>query len=168
MAESTKNHVHIPILDREPPDLDNQAMEMLETAVLNQDVMEFQSLVNDISWSSQSPSNFEKAIHMALALEAPLIARRLAEQGVKYYPTDPELKRIAHILAPPIVTPVSPPIQLGVKANKHWIKTNQEEYKRKWVALDNGELIASAQSFSKLIEKVGDIKGKGILVTQVT
>jgi hypothetical protein len=130
--------------------------------------MEFQSLVNDIPWSSQPPTNFVKAAHMALALEAPLIARRLAEQGVKYYPTYPELKKIAHILAPPTVTLVSPPTKLGVKANKHWIKTNQEEYQRKWVALDNGELIAFGQSFSELIEKMGDIKGKGILVTQVT
>lgn len=140
---------------------------LLETAVKNQDTMEFQKLVNEISWSNQSPSTFVYAIRMALTVEAPLLARKLAEKGSKFYPEHQELRKMARILAPPTVTAKSS-IGLNVKANKLWIDAHREEYKRQWVALLNGELIESGNSFSELKGKVGDVKGKGILVTQVT
>jgi hypothetical protein len=168
MRESTKNHIHILSEDWEISDSNNDAMTLLETAVINQDVMEFQKLVNEISWSNQSSSAFVNAIRMALILEAPLLARRLAEQGSNFYPEHQELGKMARILAPPQVITSTGSFGFGVKANKIWIDTNREEYKRKWVALKNGELIASGQTFSDLRAKIGDIKGKGILVTQVT
>ena len=54
-------------------------------------------MANEISWSKQTPPDFVKVIQIALALEAPLIARQLAEEGAKYHPTYPELKKIARI-----------------------------------------------------------------------
>jgi hypothetical protein len=105
---------------------------------------------------------------MALALEAPLLARRLAEQGAKYYPENEALDKFARILAPPKVSIGLRVSELDVRANNNWIHTHREEYKGLWVALKNGKLMETGQTFSELREKVGSIKGKGILVTQVT
>lgn len=143
-------------------------MVLLKTAGQAKDVMKFQALVNVIPWANRPPADVVTAIRLALALEAPLVARRLAEQGAKQYPAHPEIKKMARILAVPTATAVPSSARLDVKANTHWIKANREAYGRQWVALHNGELIASADTFSDLAAKVGDIKGKGILVTQVT
>lgn len=148
--------------------MDCSIMALLETAVLTQNVVEFQFLVDTISWSKQPQTDLITAIRMALTLEAPLIARKLAVKGVKLYPVHLEMKKIASILAEPTVTTVATPSKLDPKANKMWIQANRKEYRGKWVALYNGELIDSSQNISELITQVGDIKGKGILVTQVT
>lgn len=147
---------------------DDYDMASLEAAVIAQDVMMFHTLVDAIGWSKESPADLVKAVRWALALEAPLIARKLAEQGAKLHPTHPEIKKMAQILAAPTVVPANPPAETDVKANQIWIKAHREAYRQQWVALRNGELITSEQTFSALIAKVGDIKGKGILITQVT
>jgi len=64
----------------------------------------FRDLVYTIDWSNQPPLAFIKAIRLALAIEAPLIARRLAEQGAEYYPNHPEISKAARILAAPKIT----------------------------------------------------------------
>lgn len=168
MTQTTSPHAHVSFVDQTSSDINNFAMLLLETALLTQDVMEFQALVNAIPWSNQAPSDLVEAIHMALALEAPLIVRKLAEQGKKTYPTHREIIKVARILATPSTTSTTSSIRLDTKANKLWIKANREVYRRKWVALHNGELIASGQTFSDLAARMGDVKGKGILVTQVT
>lgn len=166
--------IKFPPTDKAPPlsasvlDVENPMMGALKTAVVTQDVMKFQALVNVIPWANQAPSDVIEAIRMALALEAPLIARKLAEQGIKHFPSHAELNKIARILAAPTATVAPSSTRLDVKANTSWIKANREAYKRQWVALHNGELIASSQTFSDLAATVGDIKGKGILITQVT
>ncbi|MCL4867492.1 MAG: hypothetical protein KJ063_00860 [Anaerolineae bacterium] len=143
-------------------------MALLETAVLAQDGLSFAALVKAIPWSNQTPEELIVAIRMAFALEAPLLARYLAEQGIKYHATHPEIEKIAHILAPPKATTAARSTKLDVKANQLWLRNNREAYQRKWVALHNGELIATAPTFSALAAAVGDIKGKGILLTQVS
>lgn len=149
-------------------DIENYTMTSLETAVLDHDIIEFQTLINEISWSNRPSLDFIRAIRMALELEAPLIARKLAEQGAEYHPANPELSKMARILAPPeVFTDIRLP-RLDIKANKLWIDAHRKEYKGKWVALHNGELIASENTFSELKNEVGNIKGKGILITQVT
>ncbi len=168
ITQPVQPHTHVSFKDRTSSDIDNYAMTLLETAALAQDKMEFQALVKVIPWSTFTPSDLVKAIRMALALEAPLIARKLAEQGQKYFPTHSEINKIARILAAPTAKSVRPTTRLDVKANKLWITTNREAYKGKWVALHDGKLIISSQTFSGIAAKVGDIKGKGILVTQVT
>lgn len=147
---------------------EHSAISLLETAALAHDVIRFQALVNAIPWANQKPVDIVAAIRFALALEAPLMARQIAEQGIKQYPAHPEIKKMARILAPPTVTATPHSNRIDIKANQLWLKANRENYRLNWVALHNGKLLASAQTFADLTAEVGDIKGKSILLTQVT
>ena len=157
-----------PHIERALSRADHDVMALLETAASDQDVLTFQALVSAITWSKQTPADLVKAIRLALSLEGPLIARKLAELGTTYHPAHPEIQKIARILAPPTVIPATQQPVPDVKANQAWIKAHREAYRRQWVALRNGELMATGQTFPDLLAKVGDIRGKGILVTQVT
>jgi hypothetical protein len=164
----TRPIMQIRFIDQTSSEINNDAMTLLEIASLDRDVVGFQELVNKIPWSMMPASDLVNAIKMALNLEAPLIARKLAEKGSKYHPKNTELSKMARILAPPEVYIRLKPLDLNVKANKLWIENHREEFSKMWVALRKGNLIASGQTFSELKERIGDIRGKGILVTQVT
>jgi hypothetical protein len=151
-----------------PPLSTQQVIALLETAVHAQDITNFRTLIQAVPWSTFSPSDLIAVIRMALSLEAPLMARRLAEHGLKQYPNHPEINRFAHILAVPTAMPVEPATEVDIKANKEWLAANREAYRGKWVAVHNGTLIADGSTFSDLTANVGEVKGKGILLTQVT
>lgn len=168
ITQPAQPHTRISFRDQTSSETDSYVMTLLETAVLSRNKMEFQALLRAISWSTVAPSDLVEAIRMALTLEAPLLARKLAEQGEKYHPNHSEISKMVRILSAPIVKSVKPTTRLDIKANKLWITANRETYKGKWVALHDGKLISLSDTFSDLSAKVGDIKGKGILVTQVT
>ncbi len=52
-------------------------------------------------------------------------------------------------------------------ANLNWIKKNRDEYRGRWEAIKNGQLLASGNSHDEVIAQVGPIKNTGILVTKV-
>jgi hypothetical protein len=107
------------------------------------------------------------AIRTALALDAPLVARHLAEVAHEYYSDDPEIGKMHHILQPPrIVKPTGRPID--VRANWTWILANRLMYSGRWVALQDGRLLADAEAADELAEQVGPVKGTGILITRVS
>lgn len=51
------------------------------------------------------------------------------------------------------------------KANVEWLKANAKHYAGAWVALKDGELLASDYSHGGLLKRVGPTKGTGILIT---
>lgn len=139
----------------------------LQNSVAQQNVAAFQTLVHGIDWTKCTPQELIQAIRWALALEAPLLARRLSEQGVKRHPENDELRETARLLSPPTATLSQPTAALNLKANQEWLVINRDNYQGQWVALKDGVLLAAAASFSALLNDVGDIKNKGILATKV-
>jgi hypothetical protein len=93
-------------------------------------------------------------------------ARNLAVEGADRHPKHAELKKMAYILAPPKVVR-SGPADPGVKANWEWFKAHGGQYRGRWVALHNGDLITVADSFDELVEQVNDSKEARILITKV-
>lgn len=139
----------------------------LQASVQQQSVETFLSLVQTIDWSKRTPQEIGQTIKWALVLEAPLLARHLSEQGIKFHAQNQELQEMARLLAPPTVTKTQPIVKPNAKANQAWITTHRDTYRQQWVALINGELLAAADSFPALLSQVGDIKGKGILTTKI-
>lgn len=139
----------------------------LEITVQQQNVDAFLALVQTIDWSKCTPQEIGQTVKWALALEAPLLARRLSGQGIKYHPQNQELQEMARLLAPPAITMTQPTITPDVKANQEWLVLHRETYRNQWVALKDGELLAAADSFPSLLSQVGDVKGKGILMTKI-
>ena len=94
-------------------------------------------------------------------------AWKVAVEGLKYHPDHAELKKYAHILAPPKVTSVDRGGHPEVRANREWMKENRARYRGQWVAIKNGQLLATGNSHDEVIAQVGPIKNTGILVTKV-
>src|SRR5690606_2618637 len=106
-------------------------------------------------------------VRLALKVGAHIIARKLALEGVERFPEDAELKKMARILGPPKVAVSNRPAEPGIGDNMAWLTAHWEEYKGKWVALRDGQVLATADSFEGVIEQVGPVKNTGILVTKL-
>jgi hypothetical protein len=127
----------------------------------------FVSIANAIDWSERSSDDFENAIRLALLVGAHLKARNLALEAVDYFPDNIELQKFSRMLAPPRVIKVDIPANPNLRANRDWLVTHANEYRGRWIALRGGELLASALSLKEIIDQVGDLKNREILVTQV-
>jgi hypothetical protein len=131
------------------------------------DVAPFAAAYEAVRWSERPADDYARAVHLALGIGAHLIARNLALEGAKRYPSHAELQKMAYILAPPKVTVSTRPPDPSAKGNMAWLKKHWDEYRGRWVALRGGELLAVADSLDGLIEQVGEIKNSGIMVTPV-
>ncbi len=94
-------------------------------------------------------------------------AWKVALEGLKYFPDHAELQKYEHILAPPKVTLVDRGGHPEITANNSWIKQNREQYRGSWVAIKNGEFLASGKNLDEIVEQIGEIKNTGILVTAI-
>ncbi len=131
------------------------------------DDLAFLTAYEQITWANQPAEKFVQAVHLALAAGAHLLARDLSQEGAERYPDHPELAKMAHILAPPVVRTVATPPNTTWKADREWLKAHWREYRGKWVALLNGTLLGEAASLDALIDQIGSTKGTDILVTPI-
>ncbi|MFB2839668.1 DUF5678 domain-containing protein [Floridanema evergladense] len=94
-------------------------------------------------------------------------AWQIATEGLKHYPEHKELQKYAYILAPAKITTVDRGGHPEIGENMKWIKNNCTQYRGQWVAIKNGQLLASGKNHDEVIKQVGDIKNTGILVTAI-
>lgn len=137
----------------------------LQTAAEAKDEYAFGIALQAMDWAKRPPADFLRAVDLALMAGAYLAARRLATQGASQYPNQPELQQLAQLLAPPQVTAGTGGPQVGVEANRMWLRTHWEEYRGQWVALRYGQLLGVADSLDALVAQVGNIKNNDTLVT---
>jgi hypothetical protein len=125
----------------------------LATAAEHGDEVAFDQERSRIDWSARSASEFALAARLALRAGAHLAAREIASEGSKRFPTDLQLRKLAHVLAPPEI--VRHPTQTpnpALLANMAWLREHGSSYRGLWVALRAGELVASAASAEALRE----------------
>jgi Arc/MetJ-type ribon-helix-helix transcriptional regulator len=119
------------------------------------------------------PGSAEKiveAITKALANGYHALARQLAIDGAKQYPEHDELQKYGRILAPPTVgrpIPTTPKSRAALKANNAWLKAHWQEYRGNWIALQAGHLLHASPSFDDVVERVGAVRGRDILLTKI-
>ncbi|WP_017717412.1 hypothetical protein [Kamptonema formosum] len=94
-------------------------------------------------------------------------AWKIATEGLQHFPDHAELQKYAHILAPPKVTVVNRGGHPELRADREWLKQNRAEYRGRWVAIKNGQLLAVGNSHDEVLAQVGPIKNTGILVTAI-
>lgn len=113
------------------------------------DAQAFVAAYQLIDWSTCTADEFERAIQWALTAGAHLAARALATTGAAQFPDNAELQKAARILAPPKLLrrlPADPTI----RANHEWLRNHRMDYHGQWVALRNGQLLASGDSLQAL------------------
>lgn len=143
----------------------DKAMTALQTAAEAKDEHAFGIALQAIDWTKRAPSDFLHAVDLALMAGSYLAARRLANQGATQYPHQPELQKLAQLLAPPQVTVGKGGPKVGIEANRVWLHTNWDQYRGQWVALRQGNLLGAADSLDALVAQVGNIKNNDTLVT---
>lgn len=158
------------LFPREPTTDECADLAMLELAAAAEagDETAFLRTVNVMSWDTRPAEDFARAIRLALTAGAHLKAQRLAELGTANYPHHAELQRMAHVLAPPRVIAKKAPARPGTRADSEWIRTNAERYRGQWVALRDGELQGTSDSFEGLVRQIGNPKDTGVLVTKIS
>lgn len=116
-----------------------------------------------------APDDIIRTIKQAFESDSPRLAERLAREGAERYPEHAELQKYARVLAPPTVrlAAATPESRAAVKANRKWLKANRNDYLGNWIALKNGELLHASSTFDELTVAVGDVRGRGILVTKI-
>ena len=117
----------------------------------------------------QTPDAYVHAIAQAPDTGDPVRARTLALAGAEHYPQHAELHTCAHVLAPPTATvvPATPASRAAVKANNAWLTAHREAYRGCWIALRAGQLLHASPSLEDVVTHVGDVRGRGILLTKI-
>lgn len=132
---------------------------VLEIAAEAGDEKAFVQAASGIDWSQRPAADFARAVHLALAAGAHLLARDLAGRAHRLYPQHKEIAKMAQVLAPPRVTRTGLPPDPSGRANVEWMRNYASAYCRQWVALKDGVLIASAPTARELKERLPTIDG---------
>lgn len=149
------------------PDASSIELTWLQTALDGQPTWLASTILENINWSARQPVEIALGVRLALALQDPLLGRAIATQGHNLYPSDTELTKLHRVLAPPITTTLKATTRPDTRSNLNWLTNNREAYHGQWVALDDGRLLATADSIDNLIAQVGDVRHANILITQV-
>ncbi len=115
----------------------------LEIAAKRGNEAAFVQAAERIDWSQRPAVDFIRAVRLALAAGAHLLARNLAAQGAKLHPDHLELCKMANILAPPRIVNADILATPSVRANQAWLRHHADEFKGQWVALREGTLLAA-------------------------
>ncbi len=151
----------------ESSQLTGNPLEELRQAAADGMQTEFiEAIVNIDHW--QYPLHIKEAIELALKMGCYGTATKLANDGVKLYPEDNQLQKLARVLAPPKVVKTGVPPNKGLGASMKWLKAYGDEYRGQWVVIDNGELLAHSSIRSELTEILENLSTRdGIVVTKV-
>ncbi len=131
----------------------------LEWAAGRGDLNSFLAAVQVVNWENRSAAELVKATQYALSLGAFAVAQQLVQVGARLHGDDSVVKRLARILAPAKVLRTNLPPDPRVLQNHEWLKKHASEYRKRWVALENGNLLFSGDSIAELKSKVRDRKG---------
>lgn len=117
---------------------------------------EFVEILNEIRWEGRPSEDFINTIKLALKVGAHLVAREIASEGVKHHPANQEIQKHGRILAPPKIISSDLPPDPSQKLNRDWLKAHRGDFRNKWLAIRNGNLLGVADSLKELTEKVND------------
>jgi hypothetical protein len=143
----------------------DDALARMESAATAGDERAFLSAKDEVDWEARPAIDFLRAVQLALSAGAHMAARNLATQGAARYPDDANLQKYAWLLAPPRVLRSDAPPHPGLRANRDWLMAHGNEYRGRWVALHQGELLGVSDSLVALKELIGDTSN--ILLTKV-
>jgi len=153
MGENVK--FHLPAIFNYHQAADGELAE-LELAAARGDEIQFVEFAKGIDLANLSPEQIIRGIQFAFQAGAHYYARRLAHSGLEIYPEHQDLRKYAVVLAPPAQIERMVPRVSGLRKNRDWLRSFGENYRGRWVALRNGELIGSAFSLRELKEAIED------------
>jgi hypothetical protein len=144
-----------------PEDMRVQVLDFaaIREAADRRDLRSFIAAVHGVNWGMRSAGELKDTIERALSLGAFVVAQQLAVEGARQHGDDASAKRLARMLAPARIVRTDLPADPGVLQNHEWLKKHASQYRGRWVALANGELLLSGDSIAELKTKLGGRSG---------
>lgn len=140
-------------------------MAALEIAAEAGNETAFMQAASGVDWLQRPAADCARAVRLALAAGAHLLARKLATQGSRLHPDHLELRKMAHILAPPRVVDADIPPTPSLRANQTWLRGHGHEHKGQWVALREGTLLAVGAKAREVWDRLESTDG--VMLTKV-
>lgn len=141
------------------------ALVQLEIATKIRNTRVFDRVFDAIDWEKRTPSEFIRVIDLALRIGAYTTARRVSQMGQARYPRDERIQKYHTVLAEPSVSQRSVPFDSSIRTNRDWLKVHRDEYRGKWIGLQNGNLLRSADSIDELMNAM--VSSRDVLITRV-
>jgi hypothetical protein len=138
----------------------------LEALEATEDTAAFLDQWKRMRWEQRPAEDIVRGVKLALRVDAAMAARDLSALGARRFPGNPELVKMARVLAPPRLIGLSP-AKPGAGDNMKWLRENATSYLGRWVALKDGNLLAIGDSLKELVSIIGDPRKDGILITRV-
>jgi hypothetical protein len=140
-------------------------LRVLEEAAARKDISGFGRAQEAIDWAAHQAEDIIRAMDLALEVGAYGTARTLSEIGARQFPDHEVVRKYARILGPAKILRTGLPPDPGAAADIRWLKKHSSEYRGRWVALKDGELLESADSFEQLLQKYP--ARSGVLLTHI-
>lgn len=159
---------HVEYAEKADEDARQATMELLQDVASAGSQRALVETINCIDWDSQPAAVIKQAIDLALEKGCHATAAELASKGHKLFPEHPTLARIAGVLAPPKFIRTRPPVP-GIGASMIWLEEHTEQYRGKWVAIRNGELLTATDSrveLSQILDSLDSLTD--VLVTKIS
>ena len=103
-------------------------LEGLAVSVANKDQRNFGLMLDAIDWKARSADDHARAARLSMAMDMPLLARKLVSDGLRRYPNDDALILLGRLLAPPHVISIGLPPDPTIEANQTWFRQHSGEY----------------------------------------
>lgn len=133
-----------------------EALTLLEEYAQAGKRQQFVALAEMADWSVCKPEELLRTIDLALSLELSNLAIKLAQQGKRLFPKHKRIQQAAQVLTPPIGREISTSYTQNLNASQLWLREHAPEYRGRWVAVREGELVATGESLQELTTVIGE------------
>jgi hypothetical protein len=132
----------------------------IEEAAAREDRHAIITLVKQVDWRNHHPDELIRVIQSCTFLDMVLLARELADEGRRVFPSDKKIEQWAIVLAPAKVIGTRPASgnTIGLEASHRWFQNNSSKYKGQWIAVRHGELLGVAPTLKGLYDQIGQDK----------
>ena len=130
----------------------------LERLAKHGEIDSFVRALQRVKWENRRPSDFARAVRLALNVSAPTAARHIFTLAQKYHPKSPQLSVYLKLFGESPRTSIrSLPANNTLKANREWLKQHRAAHRGKWIALRDGSLIGTGSSLDDLKSQISDV-----------
>lgn len=134
----------------------NSTIDELYKAANNKDYHVFNSLIDNVNLSKFQADEIIKVIDLCISLDMIALAFDLATKAKELYPQHEKIESAYKALSPPKIIGIRPPQAKGVEKSQKWFRENASHHKGKWVAINDGRLLAEADSLKELKTKIDE------------
>jgi len=134
----------------------NSTIDELYKAANNRDYHVFNSLIENVNLSKFQADEIIKMIDLCISLDMIALAFDLATKAKELYSQHEKIESAFRALSPPKIIGIRPPQTKGVEKSQKWFRENASHHKGKWVAINDGRLLAEADSLKELKTKIDE------------